>query len=46
MALRWDIGGWVRNCGGTVEIEAEGNPETLSKFVRAIRTTPPKGSEI
>lgn len=45
-ASRWDISGWVRNCGGTVEIEAEGTPETLGEFVRAIRTTPPKGTEI
>ena len=45
-ATRLEIGGWVRNSGGTVEIEAEGAPERLGEFVRSIRATPPAGAEI
>lgn len=46
MATRWEIRGWVRNRGGAVEIEAEGDSERLGEFVRSIRTTPPAGAEI
>ena len=46
MATRWEMSGWVRNRGGAVEIEAEGDSERLGEFVRSIRATPPAGAEI
>ncbi len=37
------IKGWVRNCDdGSVEIEAEGNPEALDEFVKWCHTGPPR----
>jgi hydrogenase maturation protein HypF len=41
LASRFDIGGFVKNRAGSVEIEAEGPPARLDQFVQALSAKPP-----
>ena len=41
LAARLGLGGWARNTPAGVELEAEGPPEALAAFVRALREEPP-----
>jgi hydrogenase maturation protein HypF len=38
------ISGFVRNCGGIVEISASGNPQNLQKFTERLRREAPDGA--
>jgi hydrogenase maturation factor HypF (carbamoyltransferase family) len=47
IASRYDICGFVRNVGSdAVEIEAEGEPETLDAFVADVLAHPPPAASI
>ncbi|MGZ4110144.1 MAG: acylphosphatase, partial [Actinomycetota bacterium] len=41
LASRYELGGWVRNSGGVVEIHAEGPSGALERFCRDLRTQAP-----
>ena len=41
LALRHELGGWVRNASGEVEIAVEGRPAAVEEFVAALRTEAP-----
>ncbi len=41
LALRHELGGWVRNASGEVEIAVEGRPASVEEFVAALRTEAP-----
>lgn len=41
LAARHQLGGWIRNRGGDVEIAIEGPPERLSEFLFALEREPP-----
>ena len=41
LAAKYQLGGFVRNNAGSVEIEAEGTPANLDQFMRAITASPP-----
>ena len=41
LAARLGLGGWARNTPAGVELEAEGPPDALAAFVRALREEPP-----
>ena len=41
LAARLGLGGWARNTPAGVELEAEGPPQALAAFVRALREEPP-----
>lgn len=43
-ASSFGLTGWVRNCGdGSVELEAQGDPQQLEAFEEALRQGPPLG---
>lgn len=47
IASRYDICGFVRNVGSdAVEIEAEGEPETLDAFMADVLAHPPRAASI
>jgi acylphosphatase len=47
IASRYDICGFVRNVGSdAVEIEAEGEPETLDAFIADVLAHPPPAASI
>ena len=41
LAMQLALTGWVRNTAGGVDIEADGAPEALEKFIAALKTEPP-----
>jgi hydrogenase maturation protein HypF len=41
LARRFELAGWVRNDGNGVDIEVEGDPVALERFVAAVRCEPP-----
>lgn len=42
MAEQLGLGGWVRNrLDGTVELEAQGRPEAVSRLIQALQKGPP-----
>jgi hydrogenase maturation protein HypF len=41
LASRYELGGWVRNTGGVVEIHAEGSSGALERFCRDLRSQAP-----
>jgi hydrogenase maturation protein HypF len=41
LATRLSLHGWVRNTSAGVDIEADGSPEVLDQFVRALRDEAP-----
>jgi hydrogenase maturation protein HypF len=41
LAQRFQLAGWVRNDGQGVQIEAEGDPSAIERFVSALRSDPP-----
>jgi hydrogenase maturation protein HypF len=46
LAARLDLRGFVRNRGGSVEIEAEGSESRLDQFLKLLSTSPPPLSKI
>jgi hydrogenase maturation protein HypF len=46
LAHRHQLGGWVRNDGGTVAIEAEGAAEAVASFVADLTASPPARARI
>ena len=40
------VKGWVRNCGGIVQITASGDPETVEGFVRRLHEERPEGAQV
>jgi hydrogenase maturation protein HypF len=46
LAHRHQVGGWVRNDGGTVAIEAEGVADAVASFVMELIDTPPARARI
>ena len=46
LAQEYNLKGWVRNTSGNVEIEVEGDEETLHKFLRDIETKAPPMARI
>ena len=44
LAERHGLAGWVRNGGGRVEIEVEGNSRAIEIFLRELRTTARTGA--
>ena len=41
LANRLELGGWVRNTAGGVELELEGSKDALKAFQKALRDSPP-----
>ena len=41
LANRLELGGWVRNTAGGVELELEGSGDALEAFQKALRDSPP-----
>ncbi len=41
LANRLELGGWVRNTAGGVELELEGSKDALETFQKALRDSPP-----
>lgn len=41
LAIQYQLTGWVRNTSAGVEIEVNGTPENLDKFVDSIKNNPP-----
>lgn len=41
LANRLELGGWVRNTAGGVELELEGSKDALEAFQKALRDSPP-----
>jgi hydrogenase maturation protein HypF len=41
LAHRWSLDGWVYNSSDGVDIEVQGEPETLARFIRAVRQEAP-----
>jgi hydrogenase maturation protein HypF len=41
LATRYNLAGWVQNTSAGVDIEAEGVPDALETFIRALRHDPP-----
>ncbi len=46
LAKRLGLNGWVRNTSAGVDIEVDGNPETLHLFIQALHNEPPPLSRI
>lgn len=44
IALRCGLGGWVRNAGGSVQIEVEGSTEEVTAFMRALAEERPQSA--
>lgn len=44
IALRCGLGGWVRNAGGTVQIEVEGTREEVATFVQSLAEDKPQAA--
>jgi hydrogenase maturation protein HypF len=45
-ASRYDISGFIRNVGSAVEIEAEGEPDTLAAFIADVLAHPPPAARV
>ena len=45
-ARMYGINGWVRNRGGSVEIEVEAEGSVLDAFERALYTSAPQGAQV
>lgn len=43
-AVRAGLTGWVRNQGGSVELEVEGSPQVIERFVASLRDAPDPAS--
>ena len=41
LTARFSLSGWVRNTSGGVELELEGNEDSLNRFLSALKTEQP-----